>query len=103
MRYDTPEQKLKSLPDLYKQIINKQQHAKFDRCHLVAFGDFSLAYEVLYFIDNSDYKVYLDIQQNIYLEIMNAFAEQGIDFAFPGQTFILQHPLPECEIKMQDV
>ncbi len=93
VRYDTPEQKLKSMPDLIKQIINKQQHATFDRCHLTAFGDFSLAYEILYYIDNSDYKVYLDIQQNIYFEIMNAFAEQGIDFAFPGQTFILQHPL----------
>ena len=93
VRYDTPEEKLKSLPDLLKEIINKQQHASFDRCHLIAFGDFSLAYEVLYFIDNSDYKIYLDIQQNIYFEIMNAFAVQGIDFAFPGQTFILQHPL----------
>lgn len=93
VRYDTAEEKLRSLPDLIKKIINKQKHATYDRCHLVAFGDFSLAYEVLYFIDNSDYKTYLNIQQNIYLEIMNAFSDQGIDFAFPGQTFILQHPL----------
>lgn len=93
VRYDTPKEKLEHLPQLIKEIINKQQHGNFDRCHLVAFGDFSLAYEVLYFIDNSDYKIYLDIQQNIYLEIMNAFAVQGIDFAFPGQTFILQHPV----------
>ena len=92
VRYDTSEQKLKMLPDLIKEIINKQQHARFDRCHLVAFGDFSLSFEVLYFIDNSDYKIYLEIQQNIYFEIMNAFSQQGIDFAFPGQTFILQHP-----------
>ena len=92
VRYDTPEEKLKSLPKLIETIINKQQHTKFDRCHLIAFGDFSLSFEIMYFIDSSDYKVYLDTQQNIYFEIMNAFAEQGIDFAFPGQTFILQHP-----------
>ena len=92
VRYDTSEEKLKALPELIQSIINKQPHAKFDRCHLVAFGDFSLSYEVLYFIDNSDYKIYLDIQQNIFLEIMDAFSKQGIDFAFPGQTFILQHP-----------
>jgi hypothetical protein len=24
---------------------------------------------------------------------MDAFSQKGIDFAFPGQTFILQHPL----------
>ncbi len=93
VRYDTPESKLKSLADLIKSIVNKQQHTLLDRCHLVAFGDFSLSYDILYFIDNPDYRLYLDIQQNIYFEIMNAFAQQGIDFAFPGQTFILQHPL----------
>ncbi|HEY2726240.1 MAG TPA: mechanosensitive ion channel domain-containing protein [Parafilimonas sp.] len=93
VRYDTPEEKLKSLPLLIKTIINKQQHAQFDRCHFIAFTDFSLSYEILYFIDNADYKMYLDIQQNIYLDILHAFEEKGIDFAFPGQTFILQHPL----------
>jgi small-conductance mechanosensitive channel len=60
---------------------------------LIALGDFSLAYETLYFIDSSDYKLYLEIQQKIYFEIINAFTASGIDFAFPGQTFILQHPL----------
>ena len=95
VRYDTPEEKLKSLPKLIETIINKQQRAKFDRCHLIAFGDFSLSFEVLYFIDSSDYKIYLDTQQNIYLQIMNAFSESGIDFAFPGQTFILQHPVAQ--------
>ena len=93
VRYDTPENKLKALDGLITSIVNKQQDTILDRCHLVAFGDFSLSYDILYFINNPDYKLYLDIQQNIYLEIMNAFAEQGIDFAFPGQTFILQHPL----------
>lgn len=92
VRYDTAKEKLESLPTLIAEIINGQPHATLDRCHLIALGDFSLAYEVLYFIDSSDYKMYLDIQQNIYLGIMKAFTEKGIDFAFPGQTFILQHP-----------
>jgi len=92
VRFDTSATNLKTLPKLIESIINKQEHAKLDRCHLIAFGDFSLSYEILYFIDSADYKMYLDIQQNIYLDILNAFEEKGIDFAFPGQTFILQHP-----------
>jgi small-conductance mechanosensitive channel len=92
LRYDTAKDTLKSIPELLKEIINKQDHVTFDRCHLIALGDFSLAYEVLYYIDSSDYKLYLNIQQNIYLEVLNAFTSRGIDFAFPGQTFILQHP-----------
>jgi len=96
VRYDTAEEKLKSLPDLIKNIVNSNQHATLDRCHLTALGDYSLTFEVLYFIDTSDYKTYLDIQQKIYLEIMKAFTDKGIDFAFPGQTFILQHPTSQA-------
>jgi small-conductance mechanosensitive channel len=94
VRYDTKEEKLRSLPQLISNIISNHEHTIFERCHLIAFGDFSLTYEILYFINTSDLVTYLDIQQNIYLEIMNTFSKEGIDFAFPGQTFILQHPLP---------
>lgn len=93
IKYDTPKEKLGSIPELIKVIISRQQHVTFDRCHLTGFGDFSLSYEVLYFIDSSDYKLYLNIQQSIYFEIMNVFAEQKIDFALPGQTVILQTPV----------
>ena len=93
VRYDTAKEKLTLIPEIIKQIISRQEHATFDRCHLIALGDFSLAYETLYFIDSSDYKLYLEIQQHVYFEIINAFSSNGIDFAFPGQTFILQHPL----------
>lgn len=92
VRYDTAEEKLRLLPQLIETIVHKQQYTKFDRCHLVAFDNFCLTYEILYYIDTPDYKTYLDIQQNIYLEVLDAFIKQGIDFAFPGQTFILQHP-----------
>ena len=93
VRYDTPKEKLDSIPVLIKEIIEKQQNVTFDRCHLIALSDYSLAFEVLYFIDSSDYKLYLDTQQKIYREILNAFSAKEIDFAFPGQTFALQQPL----------
>ena len=92
VRYDTPKEKLDLIPGLVKEIIEKQQHVTFDRCHLIALSDFSLSFEILYFIDSSDYKLYLDTQQKIYREILNAFSAKGIDFAFPGQSFMLQNP-----------
>jgi len=92
VRYDTPEEKLETLPQLVESIITKQEHTTFDRCHLVAFGGFGLNYEVLYYIETADYKTYLNIQQNIHLQIIKTFSEQGIDFAFPGQQFMLRHP-----------
>ncbi len=99
VRYDTAKEKLDTIPRLIEDIITRHPGVTFDRCHLVALSDYSLAFETLYFIDSSDYKLYLDTQQKIYREILNAFSDKGIDFAFPGQTFILQHPLATTEKK----
>ncbi len=99
LRYDTNEEKLKTIPQIIQQIINKQQHARVERCHLTNLADYSVVFEILYFIDSSDYNLYLDIQQLIYIEILDTFTKKGIDFAFPGQTFILQHPSSNIEKK----
>ena len=99
VRYDTAKEKLDAIPELIEQIITKQPHVTFDRCFLVALGDYSLGFEVLYFIDSSDYRLYLDTQQNIFRKILDAFSNEGIDFAFPGQTFVLQHPAAAPEKK----
>ena len=99
VRYDTTKEKLDIIPALIKDIIEKQPNVTFDRCHLIALGDYSIGFEILYFIDSSDYRLYLDTQQKIYRKILDAFTNKGIDFAFPGQTFILQHPLAASEKK----
>jgi len=99
VRYDTAKEKLDVIPELIKQIITKQPGVTFDRCHLVALNDYSLGFEALYFIDSSDYKLYLDTQQKIYRNILDAFSKEGIDFAFPGQQFNLQPPLTVPEKK----
>ncbi len=83
VRYDTAKEKLDAIPVLIKEIIAKQPNVTFDRCHLVALGDYSLGFDVLYFIDSSDYRLYLDTQQKIYRKILDAFSNEGIDFAFP--------------------
>src|SRR4030095_10618825 len=92
--YDTSEEKLRLLPILVSDIVNSKLNTTLERCHLITFGDFSLTFEVLYFINSPDVITYLNIQQEIYLEVMNAFSREGIDFAFPpGQQFIPQHPV----------
>lgn len=99
VRYDTPAEKLDAIPQLVEQIIKAQPDITFDRCHLVAFVDYSLTFETLYFVESADYRLYLDRQQQIFREILKAFSDKGIEFAFPGQTFILQQPLAVAEKK----
>ncbi|MFT4154817.1 mechanosensitive ion channel family protein [Parafilimonas sp.] len=97
VRYDTAAEKLDAIPLFVEQIIKAQPDISFDRCHLVSLGDYSLAFETQYFVESADYMLYLDRQQKIFREILKAFSDKGIDFAFPGQTFILQHPLTVAE------
>jgi small-conductance mechanosensitive channel len=84
--YDTPLVKLKKIPELIAKIINAQEFVEFDRAHFSEFGDFSLKFEIVYFVTVSDYLKYMDTQQSINFGIKEAFEKEGIDLAFPTQT-----------------
>ena len=44
----------------------------------------------VYYIDTRDFTVALNEQQAINLGIIEAFAQEGIDFAFPSRTLYLE-------------
>jgi small-conductance mechanosensitive channel len=87
--YQTPAAKLKLIPLMIKDIISSTTDVTFDRGHLSTFGDFSINFEFVYFVDGSDYIKYMDIQQSINLRIYEQFEKEGIEFAYPTQTLFL--------------
>ena len=88
--YDTTVDQMKAIPSMVQTIIDSQEHSTFNRCHFTEFGDSSLNFELVYYIDTRDFTVALNEQQAINLGIMEAFAREGIDFAFPSQTLYLE-------------
>ena len=88
--YQTTADQIQSIPTTIQTIIESTDHTIFNRCHFTDFGDFSLNFQIVYYIDNSNYTQALDIQQSINLGIMRKFEEQGIEFAFPSQTLYLE-------------
>jgi small-conductance mechanosensitive channel len=84
--YNTSPDKVQKIPGMIKEIILAQDMTTFDRAHFSAFGQFSLTFEVVYYIQSPDYNLYMDRQQAIYLAILNAFKKEGIQFALPTQT-----------------
>jgi small-conductance mechanosensitive channel len=87
--YGTPESELRLIPRLIENIIRTQEKVTFDRAHFSGFGPSSLNFEAVYIVNEPDYTVYMDAQQEIYLQLYAAFAERGIEFAFPTQTLHL--------------
>lgn len=84
--YQTTHEQLEKIPSIIEDIIVKQDLARFDRAHFRQYGDYSLNFEIVYYVESSDYKLYMDIQQAVNLEIFRRFAEAGIEFAYPTQT-----------------
>ena len=87
--YETPAAKLKEIPAIVEKIISGVDGAVFDRAHFKSYGDFNLAFEIVYFVLGRDYGKYMDVQQEINLAIFEAFAKRKIDFAYPTQTVYL--------------
>jgi len=84
--YGTPSEKLKQIPGMVRHIIENTEQTRFDRAHFKEFGNFSLNFEVVYYVLSPDYLVYMDVQEKINLAIFEAFERDGIGFAFPTQT-----------------
>lgn len=88
--YQTPAEKLKKIPGIIKEITERIDNVDFDRAHFKAYGDFSLNFEIVYFLNSSNYNEYMDAQQRMNLEIFEAFAKEGIEFAYPTQTLFVE-------------
>jgi small-conductance mechanosensitive channel len=90
--YDTPSEKLRSIPAVVEEIVGQDPLTRFDRAHLATFGASALEFEVVYYVKSPDYAQFMDSQQRINLELINTFQASGIEFAFPTQTIHLATP-----------
>ncbi len=86
VEYGTDAEKLKKIPQIIKDIIKDIELTDFDRAHFHEFGDFSLNFEIVYYVLTNDYNKYMDIQQEINLKIVDVFKKEKIEIAFPTQT-----------------
>ena len=90
--YDTPLNKLEKVPGIIRGIIDPEKLKyvdRLDRVHFSEFGDFSLNFDIVYYMRTQDYNKYKDTQQQINFNIIKAFEKEGIDMAFPTQTIFL--------------
>lgn len=84
--YETPPSKLRKIPKIIEDIVAAKELADFDRAHFWEFADSSLNYEIVYYINSSEYADYMATQQGINIEILEAFEKEDIEIAFPTRT-----------------
>lgn len=81
--FETPREKVTSIPGIIRAAVEEQDQVRFDRSHFKGYGESSLDFETVFYVLSPDYTIYMDIQQAINFVIMQRFEEQGIAFAHP--------------------
>ncbi|MDR0874420.1 MAG: mechanosensitive ion channel family protein [Prevotellaceae bacterium] len=89
LTYDTTPEKMQTALNLLKGLPDIVTEIKHDiSAYFNTYGDFSLNITLTYFIrKNADL---LDTQSKVNLKILSLFNENGLNFAFPTQTVILE-------------
>jgi small-conductance mechanosensitive channel len=95
--YQTPADTLERIPAMVREIIGRQENTRFDRAHFKAYGDSSLDFEVVYYVLDRDYNVYMDKQQTINLALFRRFESEGIEFAYPTRTLYVHGGMPPAQ------
>ena len=88
--YSTQVDHIEKIPIWIKEFIDANPKLRFDRCHFSGFGDSSLDFEFVFFVIDPDYKVFMDLQQQVLISIFKKFDDEKIDFAFPSRSLYIQ-------------
>ncbi|RYZ98351.1 MAG: mechanosensitive ion channel family protein, partial [Proteobacteria bacterium] len=92
--YETPAEKLAAIPQILRGYLEGVKNVRFERAHLMGFGPSSLNYELVYWVTVADYNYHMDVQQKFMLQVIERFAAEGIEFAYPTQKLFLQPMAP---------
>jgi small-conductance mechanosensitive channel len=88
--YQTPPEKVRAIPGWLREAVQAQPRARFDRAHFKEYGDSALVFEIVYYVLDRDYNLYMDVHQAVNLAIFDRFAREGVEFAYPTRTLHVQ-------------
>jgi len=83
---------IETIPGLLTEIVAAQPQTRVDRSHLKALVGGAYQFEIVYWMLDPAYKLYMDTRQTILLAIVRRFDADGIHFSFPSQVLRLESP-----------
>lgn len=87
--YDARAAQLQKIPEIVRRAVEAAGNTRFDRAHFKEFGENALNFEVVYFVTDPDFNLYMDIQQRINVSILEGLENLGTAFALPTRTIQL--------------
>jgi small-conductance mechanosensitive channel len=100
---NTPPELAARVPDALRAIVEKKDKVRLDRAHLKALDQNFLEFEVVYYMLDANYRLFMDTQQAVILESMQMFIDLGVSTSAPPRQLLLDQPLPEREAPAPEV
>lgn len=87
---DTPPAKLARVPAMIRSLIESHDETRFDRSHFSKITVSAFDIESVYFVLQPGYGLYMDIQQDINLRLLESLEREGLELATPSQRLWLE-------------
>ena len=81
--YSTSAKDVQTIVEQTQTFIEAESKARFDRGHLIAFGEYGFDFEFVYYVSSGDFTLYRDIQQQVNFKIMAQLESMQVSFAVP--------------------
>jgi MscS family membrane protein len=93
LRYETTTAQLRELANTITAYLDGHpkvvRNVSLPRVRVIGFGDWSMKMEVYAYVNATELPVFLIIQQELAIAIIDLVRQSGADFAFPSQTLYL--------------
>ncbi len=90
--YQTPPDELEKVTSLAKAAVENRKGCTFVRCAILCFGASSIDFELVFDSRTTDANKVAADRTAIAISIIRAFAEHGLEFAYPTQTTFTAAP-----------
>ncbi|MDP3294370.1 MAG: mechanosensitive ion channel family protein [Nevskia sp.] len=83
VEFSTPVEVVETIPGLVRDIVSSQPQTKMDRVHLRGLVGGAYQFELVYWMLDPAYGLFMDTRQQVLLAIVRRFEADGIRFLFP--------------------
>jgi small-conductance mechanosensitive channel len=90
--YQTGPAKLKRIQEIARDAVKAQKRCGFVRCSMTGFGASSIDHEIVYDSATVDPNIIAADRSAIMMRVIEAFADEKIEFAYPTQTTFTAAP-----------
>ncbi len=90
--YQTSPETMRHLPELLKELVNARQLCRFERAYFSGFAASSIDFELAFHVMAADFETMAKERHAVALAIVERFAADGIEFAYPSQVSFIAGP-----------